>query len=81
MFRSSLMETIGMKNIYPVLLFFMCALMTMVTCCMAGFAEDLADVPNPLMGTNNDGPNYSRGNQYPAVTLPFRHDRLGPCDR
>ena len=36
--------------------------------CAAG---QLADVPNPLMGTNNDGPDYSRGNQYPAVTVPF----------
>ncbi len=35
------------------------------------YAEDLADRPNLLMGTNNDGAKYSRGNQYPAVTLPF----------
>ncbi|MCP3942301.1 MAG: alpha-1,2-mannosidase [Desulfobacteraceae bacterium] len=33
--------------------------------------EDLADFPNPLMGTNNEGASYSRGNQYPAATLPF----------
>jgi predicted alpha-1,2-mannosidase len=38
---------------------------------MAGLAEELADVPNPLMGTNNDGKHYSRGNQYPAITVPF----------
>lgn len=38
---------------------------------VAGCKEDLVDVPNPLMGTHNDGPDYSRGNQYPAITLPF----------
>jgi len=38
---------------------------------LSGCTEDLADTPNPMMGTNNDGPSYSRGNQYPAVTLPF----------
>lgn len=34
-------------------------------------AGDLADVPNPFMGTNNEGSEYSRGNQYPAITVPF----------
>lgn len=38
---------------------------------LTGCTEDLADTPNPMMGTNNDGSSYSRGNQYPAITLPF----------
>ena len=42
------------------------------------FADGLADYANPLMGTNNDGPDYSRGNQYPAVTVPFGMNAWAP---
>lgn len=43
----------------------------LLTTTFSSFGGDLADVPNPLMGTNNDGADYSRGNQYPAITVPF----------
>lgn len=34
-------------------------------------APSLADLVNIFMGTNNEGPSLSRGNQYPAVHTPF----------
>lgn len=40
-------------------------------CAFSADPASKADLVNVFMGTSNDGPRYSRGNQYPGIHTPF----------